>query len=358
MLRSVRLFALTVLSVLLVSSCKHGRTKTSPTAAEDVTVTQIQSEDINQTDSVETLPVDTVSLHEPEVPEPTDEELAAERIRRAEEKARLAEERAEKRRQQQEAAALAKAEKAARRAEREAKAAAEKEQREALAAENAYREAQAAEKAAAEKTAAEKSKESSERTRRDQETPKTIAERREQARREAEERRRAAIEARKQAQNAVRAEREKNEASANAADGEERTPVYMHTGSQPYSSVWGKNQNTGSSDIEVVAPRNKDVIVIIRASKTNQVVRHGYISRGDTYTFTLPAGYYQTFFYYGTYWNPNKEVKEGLKGGFRYGETYDKDKMRRLPEGIVRTYDLSSSADGVETIPSSADEMF
>lgn len=179
---------------------------------------------------------------------------------------------------------------------------------------------------------------------------KAEAEARAQAKREAAERK----EAERQAAAERKAALEAEVAAARAAAGS----GLIHTGSTPYAALWGENSTQGSSDIEVIAPRNKDVVVIIRKAKTNEVVRHAYVARGETCVLTLPEGFYQTFFYYGTHWSARKEIKPGMMGGFRYGETYDKDKLRKLPAGIVRTYDLSSTEEETETVPSTADEMF
>lgn len=177
-----------------------------------------------------------------------------------------------------------------------------------------------------------------------------------QAKSEAKERKAAEAAARKKAEAERKAAQEAEAAAARAEAA--RIGGLIHTGSAPYASLWGENSTDGTSDIEIIAPRNKDVVVIVREAQNNKVVRHAFVGRGDHHTLTLPAGFYQTFFYYGTHWSARKEVKPGMLGGFRYGEAYDKDKLRKLPAGIVRTYDLTSTEEDTETTPSNAEEMF
>ncbi len=84
----------------------------------------------------------------------------------------------------------------------------------------------------------------------------------------------------------------------------------LRTGDTPYSKYYGRNSrctNYGCSQIKVKTS-NSDVIVTIK--KHGKVVRHAYINSGDSYTFSFPNGTYQTFFYYGKGWNPNKLMKK------------------------------------------------
>ena len=52
---------------------------------------------------------------------------------------------------------------------------------------------------------------------------------------------------------------------------------------------------------------------------------HAYIRKGSSYTINLDPGTYQTFFYYGNGWNPNRKLSNGLTGGFTSNEQYGKD---------------------------------
>ena len=95
----------------------------------------------------------------------------------------------------------------------------------------------------------------------------------------------------------------------------------LSTGAAPYSYCYGRNSSCsgrGCSEIKVRTPYNSDVLVTIK--KGEKVVRHAYIKGGSSYTFELPNGTYQPFFYYGKGWNPEKIMKQTtcgtLKGGF------------------------------------------
>jgi hypothetical protein len=131
----------------------------------------------------------------------------------------------------------------------------------------------------------------------------------------------------------------------------------LKTGSTPYAKYYGRNSictDYGCSKIKVTTS-NSDVIVTIK--ENDRVVRHAYIEAGHTYVFSLPNGSYQTFFYYGTGWNPNKEMKGGkMQGGFISGEDFGKDEGQMLFNNIL-TYELIMQPNGnFSTSPSSQDE--
>ena len=87
----------------------------------------------------------------------------------------------------------------------------------------------------------------------------------------------------------------------------------LYTGATPYSQYYGNNYKCPydqCSGIRVTAPHGSDILVIIKRNNQNgKVIAHGYICSGATYQFDLPDGTYQTFFYYGEGWNPNKVMK-------------------------------------------------
>lgn len=129
------------------------------------------------------------------------------------------------------------------------------------------------------------------------------------------------------------------------------------TGSTPYSKYYGKNSTCpdyGCSQIKV-RTSNSDVLVTIK--KNNKVVRHAYIQAGDSYAFSFPNGTYQTFFYYGKGWNPEKEMKGGaIKGGFVSNEEFGKDQPQSLHHNILE-YELILQQNGnFSTRPSNPDE--
>ncbi|MGY0426034.1 MAG: hypothetical protein ACWIPI_04280 [Polaribacter sp.] len=137
----------------------------------------------------------------------------------------------------------------------------------------------------------------------------------------------------------------------------------LSTGSTPYSYCFGKNRSCssyGCSQIKVRTPVNSDVLVTIK--KNGEVYRHAYINAGSTYTFEFPNGRYQTFFYYGKGWNPNKVMKKTncgiLKGGFIADEHFGKDNLQTLFNNVL-SYELILQQNGnFSTKPSNSEEAF
>lgn len=136
----------------------------------------------------------------------------------------------------------------------------------------------------------------------------------------------------------------------------------LSTGAAPYSAVYGKNYRcpyTQCSGIKVTAPRESDIVVIIkRNNSSGKVIAHGYIKAGGTYQFDIPDGTYQTFFYYGEGWNPNKVMKGGVKGGFVKDEIFSKDNPQEIYSGVL-SYVLQLQRDGnFQTKGSNRSECF
>ena len=133
----------------------------------------------------------------------------------------------------------------------------------------------------------------------------------------------------------------------------------LRRGATPYSRYYGGNSTCndyGCSQIKV-RTSNSDVIVTIK--KSGKVVRHAFINSGSSYTFSFPNGTYQTFFYYGKGWNPNKEMKGGeMKGGFITNESFGKDDPQHLSNNVL-TYELILQQNGnFSTRPSNPEEAF
>lgn len=136
----------------------------------------------------------------------------------------------------------------------------------------------------------------------------------------------------------------------------------LSTGAAPYTAYYGKNYKCPyeqCSGIKVTAPGESDIVVIIKRNNTNgKVISHGYIKAGATLFFPIPDGTYQTFFYYGTGWNPNKEMSGGVKGGFVKDEIFSKDSPQEIYSGIL-TYVLQLQRDGnFQTKSSNRGEVF
>lgn len=135
--------------------------------------------------------------------------------------------------------------------------------------------------------------------------------------------------------------------------------------SQPYAKWYGKNSYyddyTPHSEIRIKAPYNSDVIAIVRYNNQNgRVAGHRYIQAGNSATIYLKNGqYYQTFFYYGKGWYPEKEMKNGIKGGFIKGEAFSKDGSPSLLDNEILTYELTLQTNGnFQTSSSNENEIF
>ena len=136
----------------------------------------------------------------------------------------------------------------------------------------------------------------------------------------------------------------------------------LSTGSAPYTAYYGRNYKCPyeqCSGIKVTAPGESDIVVIIKRNNANgKVISHGYIKAGATLFFPVPDGTYQTFFYYGTGWNPNKEMSGGIRGGFVKDEIFSKDNPQDIYSGIL-TYVLQLQRDGnFHTKSSNRSEVF
>lgn len=137
----------------------------------------------------------------------------------------------------------------------------------------------------------------------------------------------------------------------------------LNTGNTPYSYCFGRNNSCSGnycSQIKVKTPNNSDVLVTIK--KNNNVYRHAYIKANSSYTFDFPNGSYQTFFYYGKGWNPDKVMKETdcgtLKGGFVSDETFGKDDPQTLNNNILEYSLVLQQSGNFTTRPSNPGEAF
>lgn len=153
-----------------------------------------------------------------------------------------------------------------------------------------------------------------------------------------------------------------DETIALADEGSKYLQNRLITGSTPYVDFYGKNYkcpNTQCSGIKVTAPKESDIIVIIKKDNMDgNVISHGYIRADESYQFDLPKGTYQTFFYYGSGWNPSKEMKTGIKGGFVKDEVFSKDNPQEINNAVL-SYTLQLKKDGnFSTQSSNRSEMF
>lgn len=132
---------------------------------------------------------------------------------------------------------------------------------------------------------------------------------------------------------------------ADAAFDEQWKYNSLRTGSMPYANCYGSDNSCNGwrcSEIRVINGEGEDVVVLVKDSK-HIVVRHAYIKNRESFTFNVPDGSYQVFFYSGNGWNPHKEMPSpscsSLKGGFVSRENVTKDDPVSLSSQIL-TYEL------------------
>ena len=142
-------------------------------------------------------------------------------------------------------------------------------------------------------------------------------------------------------------------------------PNRLQNGSQPYKYYYGENSryndNTPHSEIKVIAPKNSDVIVIVKyGNKDGNVAGHIYISAGNAGVIKLRNNcYYQTFFYYGLNWDSQKLMANSVRGGFTKGEAFSKDGNPVYLYDNILTYELTITYDGnFSTTRSNEEEIF
>ncbi len=118
----------------------------------------------------------------------------------------------------------------------------------------------------------------------------------------------------------------------------------LANGAQPYRALYGKNKQSGSSEIIVTAPTDRDALVIVK-NNNDRVLRHAYIRTGRSYTFHISAGYYQVYFICGSDWCPEKEAPNGQMGFFLSSST-SKDDVVYIDDYQSLTYTLQSMVNG------------
>lgn len=135
----------------------------------------------------------------------------------------------------------------------------------------------------------------------------------------------------------------------------------LRTGATPYRSWYGGNYSNlyyNYSTIKVTAPYSSDVVVIVKQNNSNgKVAAHGYIKAGGTLSLDVPNGRYQTFFYYGKGWYPEKQMS-GVKGGFLKDEIFSKADSEYLSD-VELSYVLQLTTNGnFSTKSSNSSEIF
>lgn len=129
----------------------------------------------------------------------------------------------------------------------------------------------------------------------------------------------------------------------------------LQTGDTPYLNA----QLSGSeSTIQVRTSTKSEYDIVAIVKHNNIIVRNAYIVAGESYTFHVPNGFYQVFFYGGKGWNPDKTMRDGVSGGFVADESFSKDSEVSLNyQGLE--YELIPQPNGnFSTLQSNASEMF
>lgn len=123
----------------------------------------------------------------------------------------------------------------------------------------------------------------------------------------------------------------------------------QYTGATPWENCYGKNASCGyygCSDIKVNTSASPIVAIV---KKNGKVKKHAYISANSSYTFELPNGTYQVFFYYGENWSRNKKMQSSecnsAYGGFLTNEFVTKDDPISLYNQVME-YTLSRVTNG------------
>ncbi len=137
---------------------------------------------------------------------------------------------------------------------------------------------------------------------------------------------------------------------------EEYRDNHLTTGESPYENEISVKGSDSRIIVKTSGTDRTDVVVILK--KNDRIVRNQYVQAGDQAVFNIPDGTYQIFFYYGKGWYPEKEMPNGMKGGFVMYESFSKDDPQYLENNIL-TYELILQTNGnFRARPSSADEAF
>lgn len=133
------------------------------------------------------------------------------------------------------------------------------------------------------------------------------------------------------------------------------TPLFsysQYTGATPWENCFGINAScktypkdgylVGCSEIKVSTSSSSPVMAIVK--KYGKVLKHAYISAGSSYSFDVPDGTYQVFFYYGKNWDSRKKMNSdecySIYGGFTENESVSKDNPITVNSQIM-TYTLT-----------------
>ncbi len=129
----------------------------------------------------------------------------------------------------------------------------------------------------------------------------------------------------------------------------------LSTGATPYPCQSVKSSES-TITVRTSSSSKCDLVVMVKSGST--LVSNAYIQAGDSYTFNLPNGDYQVFFYGGRGWKPNKIMPNGRTGGFVANESYSKDNPVSLNYQGLEYEFIPQQNGNFSTKQSNANEIF
>jgi len=140
-------------------------------------------------------------------------------------------------------------------------------------------------------------------------------------------------------------------------------------GYSPYDSYFGKGvyNNSTNNSVSVSAPKQSDIVFLLKDYNSGRTIRNEYIRAGKTYPLTgIPYGTYTFSYFSGTNWSDDISMKKGkIKGGFLKNKSFSKsenaDDRMKFKTGYYGsvTIKLTQQLNGnLETQTSNEDEFF
>jgi hypothetical protein len=145
--------------------------------------------------------------------------------------------------------------------------------------------------------------------------------------------------------------------------GSPNTIVKLSHGKNPYGYCYTSSTSCSSNCSEIEVRANSSVGTIAIIKQDGELVSCAYIDKGRSFTFKLPSGTYEPFFYSGKGWSNKKYMKTTtqcgrLYGGFTSSVSVGKDTPQTLKNQIL-SYDLNTQFDGnFKTKSSDVSEAF
>ena len=99
---------------------------------------------------------------------------------------------------------------------------------------------------------------------------------------------------------------------------------HLENGTSTFDVIYGKGIYSKTSNfLKVINNSSNDVVVILVRVKDEKVIRNEYIQPKSEFLMSkIPNSTCYTKFYYGNDWNPTRQAKGKLTGGFDNGEQF------------------------------------